>query len=149
MHTLFQELFDNEQLKTCYSNLSDKLIYKKKEEIKEELKQTVEKNVGREIYKSIYQSTLRIKEDYSRKPGTDNVMITVDTLEQCLPSPLALETKREKNKFINQFMENLKSNVEMEVFRKHDQYERISGFLVGREPKLKSTGDGTVRFFLI
>lgn len=145
MESSFRDLFNTSELKSVYSNLTHKLIYKKLDDIKCELKAAIENVIDRDTYKMIYRQTIKIKNDFSRKPRNDNIMIPIDILERCLPNRLRDQPqKKDKTRFISQFAENLKSNVDLNVFKKHDQYERLAGWIVGREPQLKWSGDGTV-----
>jgi hypothetical protein len=144
MNDSFKGLFDTDELKSIYLTLPPKLIFKNIETIKSKLKETVEASIDRVTYKKIYKSTVLIKNKLSRLKKSDDIMIPVDKMEECLPSTQTLtkdSKQNEKFKFIKKFTETLKSKVDKNEFKKHDQYERIAGWLVGRVPSLKMSGD--------
>lgn len=145
----FADLFNTEQLQAIYSTIPPKIIYQKMDEIKSILKNSIEKQVGRDVYKDILVKTSKIKSACSRKKSDNNVMIPIDVLEQCLPKEIIGNNSNltQKNKFVNKFFETLKSKIDLIKFKEHDEYQRISGWLVGRLPQLKGSGDGTVIFF--
>lgn len=142
----FRDLFDTDQLREIYNKIDSKLIRAKENEIKSKLKEKIEHSLGRDIYKDILRKTINIKRKLSRKEKSLNVMIPIDVLEKCLPKAIdnGELSDRKKFRFVKQFCETLKSEVPANDFKKHDQYERIAGWLVGREPRLKFAGDGTV-----
>lgn len=145
MENLFKKLFNTPSLTAIYSSLPSKLIYKDRDSIKSILKEKLDKS----NFKRIFKLSMSIKDKYKRPPKKSNKMIPIDTLIRCLPPKLRENpSDSAKFKYIRTFMETLKSEVGLEIFKKSKEYERIAGFLVGNEHSLKMGSDGTVRLLI-
>lgn len=70
-------------------------------------------------------------------------MLNTDLIDECLVVQHPL-TQKQKNKFVREFCENLKSKVNIDEFKKRREYESIAGYLAGKDGRLKMGGYGTV-----